>query len=141
MRYLTRVLVLTVIAIVLLAAHASAGPKSSRAPRTRTTEVAYSSVAIPFLICLDCPKTYSLRGERFVSVEVVDDKSPVGYVDILWTVDGEEHFFGVCGETDVPQPIPPNAELTIFPWAVPDTPCPTGFSTSGKVKLTFSRSL
>ena len=129
------------IPLFLLAGPASAAESSSKTqPQPRTIEVSYEGGAVPFVYCFDCPTTFSFRGERFLSVEVMDAASPTGYVDILWSTGGHGHdSFEVCGKTDEPQRIPPNTEITIYPWVVPDVGCPTGLSTAGTVKLTFSR--
>ncbi|MFN2525255.1 MAG: hypothetical protein ABR505_03190 [Actinomycetota bacterium] len=130
---------LALIAVTVLGAGAPASAETQR-DRARTVDVTYEGGAVQYVACFDCPETHSRRGERFVSVEVIDDWSPIGYVDIYWEANGEEHFFSVCGATDEPQRIPAEATtFTIFPWAIPDPACPTGFTTSGTVKLTFTR--
>ncbi len=133
-----RVFGLVLVSLLLIGTHATAGPERKSAKRhSRSVEVTYQSGAVQYVTCFECPKTNSLPRERFLSVEVIDDRSPVGYVDVYWEHDGEEDFFSVCGATDEPQRIPANAVLTIFPWVIPDPACPTGFTTSGTVKLTF----
>lgn len=122
----------------LVVPHAEAGRGSGKTQGARTVELRYEGGAVPYVTCIDCPTVEALPGERYVTVEVVDDNSPVGYVDIAW-FHPEHDYFSVCGKTEEPEQIPRRAELRAFPWVVPDTPCPTGFSTSGTIKITFLR--
>ncbi len=118
------------------AASPGIGAKKSRSAK-RTVEVRYEGGAVPYLSCVDCPKIQPRPGERFVSVEVIDDAAPIGYVDIAWFTPTHD-YFPVCGQTEEPQRIPSRAELTAYPWHVPDTTCPNGFSTTGTIRFTFS---
>ena len=122
---------------------AEAAPESARKKRatSRTIEIRYEDGAIPYAACLNCPATWALPGERFMSVEVIDDVSPTGNVDVAWSTNGSDDpgYFNVCGQTDKPQRIRPSVPLTLYPWLIPGEDCPTGFSTSGTIKITFSR--
>jgi hypothetical protein len=134
-----RVTVLLLVLSLLMGVPAAAQPAAKkRRPASRTVELKYDGGAVPFVICIDCPGTFSLPGERFVSVEIIDDVAPIGYIDLAWFHPSHD-FFPVCGQTKAPQPIPSGAELTAYPWVAPAVDCPTGFSTSGTIKLTFTR--
>ena len=115
----------------------AAGAKSGRAA-TRSVDVRYDDSGLQYVPCAACPTVAARRGERYVTVEVIDDVSPSGYVDITWEEEGHG-YFAVCGRTSEPQKIPAGAVVTVWPWTHPGSDCPTSFSTSGTVKLTFSR--
>ena len=135
-----RLVPLTLACTLLLGAPLVAeAQKSKKAPSAaRIVELRYEGGAVPFVVCLDCPTVVSARNERYVTVEVVDDVSPVGYVDIAWH-SGGHGFFPVCGQTSEPMKIPAGTVLTIYPWVAPSPDCPQGLSTSGVVRLTFSQ--
>ena len=132
---------LLVMSALPLGAGASPGSERKGPSASRTIEIRYEEGAIPFLSCGDCPGARALPGERFISVEVIDDVSPRGNVDVVWTSKNEKDpgYFNVCGKTEAPQRIRPLADLTFYAWKIPDTTCSTGFSTSGTIKVTFSR--
>lgn len=104
----------------------------------RTVEVRYEQSGPFYVPCGDCAVVAAKPKERYLTVEVIDDVSPSGYVDITWEAEGHD-FFAVCGKTSEPQKIPAGAVVTIWPWAHPGSDCPTSFSTTGTVRLTFSR--
>jgi hypothetical protein len=125
----------------VLSVGAQAAPMDDGKRSERMIELRYESGAIPYVICIDCPEITPRRGERFITVEVLDDLSPVGNVDVAWTTYNprDPGYFNVCGKTAVPQRIPPSADLAFYPWMVPGQGCDTGFSTSGTIRITFSR--
>lgn len=135
----SRIGILMLVSCLLFAAAGSAGAaKTKRSSPTRVVELRYEGGAVPFVMCMDCPETFSRPTERYVTVEIIDDVSPVGFVDIGWHSGGHDAF-PVCGKTSEPMKIPAGSELTVYPWVVPDLECPNGFSTSGTIKLTFSK--
>lgn len=135
-------LALVMIASTLtVAAQASSRPGSKSEDGSRTIEVRYDGGAVPYATCLDCPNLTAKPGEKYITVEVFDDLSPRGFVDVAWTIQGSKDpgYVVVCGETSEPQRIPPSADLTIYPWVVPSQGCTGGFSTTGTVRITFTR--
>ena len=139
---MSRIPVVLLLAISVLGGGTTAGAaENKRTSTTRTVEIQYEGGAVPFVTCVDCPQLTARPGERFVSIEVIDDVAPVGYVDIAW-FDPSHGYFPVCGKTEEPQRIPPGvSELTAYPWHVPGLECSRGFATSGTIRLTFSRRL
>lgn len=134
----------SLVLVLALAGGVSASAQGGRAKgkaAPRTIELAYSQSSVPFTPCLDCPDARPRPGERFITVEVIDSLSPIGYADVAWSTDDPEDpgYFAVCGATTEPQRIPANADLTVYPWAISGPDCPGGFSTSGTVKITFTR--
>lgn len=131
-------------ALALLASgvvSAEAAPKGKPNPR-RTVTVTYDKPAAFYASCGNCTEVEARKHERYVTVEVIDDVSRSGHVDIAWDVaPGDEDrrgYFIVCGKTPKPQRIPAGRSLTVYPWAHPGPQCPGGFSTKGKLKITFS---
>lgn len=119
------------------ASTAVAAPKA-KPPRVRVVDVAYSSPSAWYAgPCLSCPDVSMRSWERYVSVEVIDDVSGTGHLDVIWEGEGHPELV-VCGETEKPTEVPPGSELTMYPWAHPGDACPTGFTTSGVVRFTFS---
>lgn len=120
---------------------AEAAPKDTSNPR-RAVTVTYDKPAVYFASCGNCTEVRARANEHYVTVEVIDDVSPSGHVDIAWDHPGGDGagdgFFIVCGKTPEPQRIPAGKSLTVYPWAHPGPECPGSFSTTGKVKLTFS---
>ena len=114
---------------------------------SRTIELRYEGGAVPYAFCVDCPGLTPLPGERFMSVEVIDDVSPLASLDVSWTTYNPDDpgYFSVCGRTEEPQRIPPSADLNFHPWMIPGSPwlddpaggCTEGFSISGTIKVTF----
>lgn len=77
----------------------------------------------------------------WVTVEITDDVSPTAHGSFSWDTDGDDISdtgFVVCGSTPEPVQVPPNTTINAFIWGLPGPDCPTGFSTSGTVKMTFS---
>lgn len=139
---------LLVVAALTMGAEASPDTARKKRAASRTIEIRYDDGAVPFVGCPlsgdqpYCPEVRPLPGERFMTVEVIDDVSPRGNLDVGWTShDGDDPgYFTVCGKkTDTPQKIPPAADITLYPWITPTDDCPTGFSTSGTIKITFTR--
>lgn len=133
---------LVVVGVLVVPAPPASPADDTRQPKSRTVELHYDESSPYFRGCGSCPYTFAYRNDRWATVEVIDDVSPTGYVDIVWESrsDDDPGYFVVCGETSEPQRIPPNAELVGFPWAHPGPDCPTGFSTSGTIRITFTRS-
>jgi hypothetical protein len=121
--------------------HASGGSGRAKGkPAPRAIELVYSEPTVPYVVCPNCPAAWPRPGERFITVEVLDSLSPTGYADIAWSTSNldDPGYFSVCGATVEPQRIPANADLTVYPWAIPGPDC-AGFSTSGTVRITFTR--
>ena len=120
---------------------AEAAPKVTTDQR-RTVTVAYDEQAVYYTSCGDCTEVRARPNEQYVTVEVIDDVSLSGHVDIAWRRaagdDSGPAYFVVCGKTPKPQKIPAGRSLAVYPWAHPGPTCPGGFSTKGKVKITFS---
>lgn len=77
----------------------------------------------------------------WVTIEITDDVSPTAHGSFSWDTDGDgvsDTGFVVCGSTPEPVNVPANTTINGFIWGLPGPDCPTGFSTSGSVKATFS---
>ena len=125
-----------------MVAPAEAGKKKKK-PAPYTMEVAYDMPAIGVLgagVSFGGPSIASNATNVYVSVEITDDASPVGYGEFSWDTDVDtidDPGFVVCGKTDEPVKVPANQTMTGFMWLAPSPDCP-GASTSGVVKATFS---
>ena len=133
--------ILMVVGLVMgaFAAPANAGKKS----KVRKQEVRYENPMIGFAgagACVGCPTFASGAKETFLKAEIVDDVSPIGYVDISYDSDGDGVYdtgVTVCGATEEAVPIPANTSFMAFPSAIPSPFC-VGSSTAGTIKLAFS---
>ncbi|HWC14692.1 MAG TPA: hypothetical protein VG929_08855 [Actinomycetota bacterium] len=128
-------------------ATAEAGKKKKKkAPAPRVMEVRYENPAIGINgvggVCSGCPQIAVGAEERFISVEVKDDVSPVPAMRFSWDTDGDgrnDTGVVVCGsKTDAPLEVPPGVSMTAFPYLLPGPACPTGFAVSGSIKITFT---
>jgi hypothetical protein len=140
---LVAVLVMITIAAAFVAVPTAQAAKK-KAPQARKMKIRYENPAIGTAGaagCAGCPSVASGKGERFVKVEIVDDVSPIGYVDISYDTDGDgvnDTGITVCGSTEEAVEIPESTSFVIFPYVIPSPFC-VGSSTAGTVKLTFSK--
>ena len=117
--------------------------KKKKTPKPYTLEVAYDQPAIGVLgagVSFGGPSIASNATNVYLSVEIIDDNSPVGYGEFSWDTDGDDindTGVTVCGKTDEPIEVPANQTMTGFMWLAPSPDC-VGSSTSGVVKATFS---
>ena len=131
-----------------MAAPATAKKKKKKKPVRieRTVEVPY---AFPSAIgvagaggCLGCPTVTTGPGEKYATIEIVDDALPTGAIDFSWDTDGDgvtDTGFTVCGSTDEgPIEVPESTEIVAFPFPVNLPECPGGGATNGTIKITYS---
>lgn len=117
--------------------------KKKKKPAPYTLEVPYDKPAIGVLgagVSFGGPVIASNATNVYLTVEIIDDLSPVGYGEFSWDTNGDginDTGVTVCGETEEPVEVPANLSMTGFMWAVPGPDC-AGASTSGLVKATFS---
>ena len=143
MKKLIVLVLMAAIAAAFVAAPAEAG-KKKKAPAKRVQELRYDNPAIGTAgaaACAGCPSFSTGPGERFLSVEIADDASPIGYVDISYDSDGDgisDTGVTVCGATDGAVEVPESTTFNVFPYAIPSPFC-VGSSTAGTLKLTFSK--
>lgn len=136
---------ITVVLTIGLLAGSMVGPaEAGKKKKDRKMEVRYENPAFGTAgaaFCAGCPQFATGKGERFISVEVVDDVSPIGYVDISYDSDGDGVYdtgITVCGATDGKVEVPENTTFAAFPYPIPSPFC-AGASFAGTLKLTFSK--
>lgn len=131
-----------------LVAPATAGKKKAKKKNVRVERVLEARYEAPAGIgtsgaggCAGCPTFAAGPKETFVKVEIADDNTPTGGASFSWDTNGDgvaDTGFDVCGATDGFVEIPAGVSVNAFPWILPGTHCPTGSSTSGTIKVTFS---
>ena len=144
MKKLVALILMVAVAAAFVAAPAEAGKKKKKkAPAPRVQELRYENPAVGTAGaagCLGCPSFSTGPGERFLKVEVTDDVSPIGYVDISYDSDGDgisDTGVTVCGATEGSVEVPESTTFAVFPYVIPSPFC-VGSSTAGTLKLTFS---
>jgi hypothetical protein len=142
MKRLVALFMMVAIAAAFVAVPAEAAKKKKK-PAKRVQELRYENPAIGTAGaagCAGCPQFSTGPGERFLSVEITDDVSPIGYADISYDSDGDgisDTGVTVCGATEGAVEVPESTTFTVFPYAIPSPFC-VGSSTAGTLKLTFS---
>jgi hypothetical protein len=143
MKRIVSIMLATGLLAVAYAAPADAARRKKPRKVQRKMEVRYENPmfgAAGAGLCVGCPSFVTGPKEKFVKVKIVDDVSPIGYVDMSYDSDGDgisDTGFTVCGATEGAVEVVPSTEYVIFPSAVPSPFC-AGSSIAGTVKLTFS---
>lgn len=142
-----RSLVLMVVLGLVVGGIATAEAKKKRKPKRveRTLEYNYDqpSVGAPGAggVTLN-PAIATGPDDLFVRIETTDDVSPSPSVRFSWDTNGDgQNDTGVTicgGKTEEPVALPGSVELGVFTYILPGPACPTGFSTTGTITLTFS---
>jgi hypothetical protein len=119
--------------------------------KKRTVETPYTEPAVGAAglgVCFQgssCVFVEPLPGERYVSIEIVDDLGLPVYASVIQDTSGDGNYLAVddetvniCGQTEEPLKIEPST-VTVWVWRFPAAPppCP-GIASSGVVKTTFS---
>ena len=142
----TLILMMVIGLVVGSVATAEAGKKKRKPKRVeRTLEYRYDqpSIGAPGAGGVTVnPGIATGPDDLFVSIETTDDVSPSPSVRFSWDTDGDgQNDTGVTicgGVTEEPVPLPGSVELGVFTYILPGPDCPTGFSTTGTIKVTFS---
>jgi hypothetical protein len=129
------------------------GPSGAHAkkPKKRTVKTPYTEPAVGAAglgVCFQgtsCAFVEPMPGERYVSVEIVDDLGLPVHASIIQDTSGDGNYLAaddetvhICGKTTEPLKIEPST-VTVWVWRGPGAPppCP-GMASSGVVKTTFS---
>lgn len=143
-KIVTAGLIAALIIGALVAPAAAGKKKKKKLPAPYTSVLTYTRPAIGSSgngVGTEALSLTSSSRHVYVSVKVADDISPTGNVSLSMDSDGDgvgDTAVTVCGHTEGSIEVPPNTTLTVFPWALPSTDCPTGFSTSGTITAIFS---
>jgi hypothetical protein len=149
MRRALAILLVLGLAAAMMAAPATAAKKKKKKPTVRTFEVRYENPATGVGgiggNCVGCPAIPVGPSETFVVIEIEDDVSPSGYIDLAYDSDGDGiQNLGagptVCGSTPEPVAVEPGVSYTAWPW-VAGIGCPGSSSFAGTIKVMFSNDL
>ncbi len=145
-----RPLTIVLAASLLVGAFGTTDAGAKRAKKPRTVETKYTEPAVGAAgagVCFQgssCVFVEPLPGEKFVSIEIVDDLGLPVNASVIQDTNGDGNYLiddgviHICGETTEPLKIEPGT-VTVWVWRTPGLvpPCP-GTATSGTVKTTFS---
>ncbi len=129
----------------------ASGAEAKKPKKKRTVETPYTEPAVGALgmgVCFQgtsCVFVEPMPGERYVSVEIVDDLGLPVSASVIQDTSGDGNYLAtddetvhICGETTEPLKIEPGT-VTVWVWRGPGLvpPCP-GLASAGVVKTTFS---
>lgn len=142
-----RIIVLALTAGLIVGGLSTADAKKKKKPKRveRTMEYTYDqpSIGSPGVTGVTLnPAIATGPDDLYVMVEQTDAVSPSPSVRFSWDTDGDgtnDTGITICGgKTDEPVALPGSVELGVFTYILPGPDCPTGFSTTGSITLTFS---
>ena len=149
MRRTSIVLLTIILALGVVATPGGAAKK----PRQRTVETPYSEPALGTAgigLCFpgaSCVFVEPMTGERYVSVEVVDDLGLPVYASVMQDTNGDgswlatdDYTVHICGKSAAPIEIDPSLTVAVWVWQGPGvSPACPGLASSGVVKTAFSK--